>query len=88
MKPQHLTLITAAALNAGVPVGAAAQSTRVTVLHNAPITAVALPGASASVRINSAGGAPPPGQRTVVLTRPVTAVSLAGWESHIRIASR
>lgn len=88
MKPQHLTLITAVAWSACTPSGAVAQTTRVTVLHNAPITAVALPGASASVRINSAGGAPPPGQRTVVLTRPVTAVSLPGWESHIRIASR
>ena len=87
---KHLALLTAtmAAMSAGLPLVAAAQSSRITVARHAPITALAFAGASASVSVNTAEGSPPPGRRTVVLARPVTAVSLPGWESHIRIASR
>ncbi|MBL8280117.1 MAG: hypothetical protein JNL93_25865 [Pelomonas sp.] len=74
-----------AALN---PADAHAQSSRTTVLRNAPITSIALPGSSASVSVNTSKGSPPPGERTVVLRRPLTAISLPGWRAHINVASQ
>lgn len=70
------------------PTDAFAQSSRTTVLRNAPITSIALPGSSASVSVNTSKGTPPSGERTVVLRKPLTAIALPGWRAHINIASQ
>lgn len=88
MKTYRLLSAAAVALiGSSPPAPATAQSTRVTVLRNAPVTTVALPYSSASVQVNSPRSGSVAGQRIVVLTKPVTAVALPGTRADVRVSS-
>ena len=63
----------------------AQSSQRTTVLKNAPLTSIALPGTSASISINS--GKPIYGHRIVVINAPLVAIPVWPFKTHIRISS-
>ena len=82
----HVATATALlASSAAWPPAMAQSSQRTTVLKNAPLTSIALPGTSASISINS--GTPVDGNRTVVVKAPLVAIPVWPFQAHIRIAS-
>ena len=83
--PEVATAAALLAFGATWPPAIAQSSQRTTVLKNAPLTSIALPGTSASISINS--GTPVDGNRTVVVKAPLVAVPVWPFKAQVRIAS-